>query len=175
MSKKALLIIDVQNCLIEGAYQEKEVLGRIADLQAKARHSDVPVIFVQHNEDHPSMRQGAETWQIHPAIAPLPHEIVIQKTASDSFYKTNLQEVLQGLQVEELVVTGMQSEYCVDTTCRRALSMGYDVLLVADAHTTVDDTMEAAQIVAYHNHVLYQMSHPDHAVTVKPTSEVSFT
>ena len=63
---------------------------------------------------------------------------MIGKTASDSFYRTSLEDELRRLGTTQLIVTGMQTEFCVDTTCRRALSLGFDVTLVSDAHTTKD-------------------------------------
>ena len=67
------------------------------------------------------------------------------------------------------------TEYCVDTTARRAVSMGYDVTLVSDAHTTIDNKLlTAAQIIAHHNALLDGFDAGPHAVTVKPADEVTF-
>jgi len=73
----------------------------------------------------------------------------------DAFQATNLQRELESKGIKRLIVTGVQTEYCVDTTCRRAYSLGYDVTLVKDAHSTWDtDHLSAPQIIAHHNHVL---------------------
>jgi nicotinamidase-related amidase len=61
-----------------------------------------------------------------------------------------------------------------DTTCRRAISLGYDVTLVADGHTTRDGVMPAAEIIRHHNAVLPGLVHPDHHVTVVPGHDVRF-
>ena len=78
------------------------------------------------------------------------------------------------LGITHLVVTGMQTEFCVDTTCRRAISLGLDVTLVSDAHTTVDAAFPAELIIRYHNAVLPRLAHPSHHVAVRPSGEVSF-
>ena len=67
--------------------------------------------------------------------APLEGERLIVKTASDCFHETPLQEEPRRLGVTHLVVSGMQTGFCVDTTRRRAISLGLDVTLASDAHT----------------------------------------
>ncbi|MNW18398.1 Isochorismatase family protein [compost metagenome] len=58
-----------------------------------------------------------------------------------------------------MIVCGAQSDFCVDTTVRRALALGYEVVLVADAHSTLDNgVLVAAQIIAHHNTTLGNMS-----------------
>lgn len=171
----ALLIIDMQVALVRGAYQECEVLDRIADLLAQARVSGTAIIFIQHDHTrYAPMKPGAPGWQIHPAIAPSPDELIIRKHASDAFYETSLRRELDALGIKRLIITGMQTEYCVDTTCRRAISEGYDVILVADGHTTGDtDTLSAAQIIAHHNMTLAHLAHPDRTIIVKPSAEIT--
>ena len=80
---------------------------------------------------------------------------MVQKRHPDAFQDTNLQRELESRGIERLIVTGIQTEYCVDTTCRRAYSLGYGVTLVEDAHSTWDtDLLTAPQIIAHHNDVL---------------------
>ena len=171
----ALLVIDMQIGLVEGAHQEGMVLDRIADLIGRARHAKVPVIHVQHHHaTYAPLKAGASTWHLHPRVAPVEGERVIGKMASDSFHETPLLDELRRLGVTHLVVTGMQTEFCVDTTCRRAISLGLDVTLVRDAHTTIDAEFPAELIIRYHNSVLPRLAHPSHRVVVRPSREVSF-
>jgi nicotinamidase-related amidase len=73
-------------------------------------------------------------------------------------------------------VTGCMTEYCVDTACRHATTLGFDVTLVSDGHTTLDnDLLKAEQIIAHHNRTLNWFSSGKNTVTVKPTSEISFS
>jgi nicotinamidase-related amidase len=174
-----LLVIDVQNDLIDGempAYRPDETLGVISGLIEQARAAKTPVIYVQHEEEgYAPMNRGADGWQIHPAVAPVPGERIIHKVACDSFYGTPLRSELDALGVTHLVVTGMQTDMCIDTACRRALSLDYDVTLVADGHTTFDtEHATAAQIIAHHNATLAGIPHPKHEIVVKPASEIEF-
>ncbi|MEK6405461.1 MAG: cysteine hydrolase family protein [Acidobacteriota bacterium] len=176
--RTALLIIDVQVGIIEGfrAYRGREVLEQINKLRSKARASSMPIIYVQHDGEkgHP-LEVGSDGWQIHAEIKPREEDLIIRKRASDSFFETTLQRELEARGIKHLIVAGCMTEYCVDTTSRRAVSMGYDVTLVSDAHTTIDNKLlTAAQIIAHHNALLDGFDAGSHAVTVKPADEVTF-
>ncbi|HEU5369360.1 MAG TPA: cysteine hydrolase family protein [Ktedonobacterales bacterium] len=176
-SKTALVIIDVQKGLFDEAYDEdREILGRIKSLIERAHAAGSPVVYVQHNgwAGHP-LEPGAPGSPIHPAIAPADGDIVVQKRASDSFYETTLQQALDARGVTQVVITGAQTEFCVDTTCRRAASLGYGVTLVADGHLTGDrPPLTWDQIVAYHNAILPQLVTPNEPIKVQPAAEVAF-
>lgn len=181
----ALLIIDVQSAILAGAPIKNEaevaekfadVLVRINHLLSNARASGTPVIYVQH-DGGPGDRLEAGTagWQIHPAIAPQPNELIVPKHYCDSFFETTLREELQKRGIRHLVVAGCMTQYCVDTTCRRAVSVGYDVTLAGDAHTTSDnDLLTVHQIVDHHNRLLDYFDAGTHKITVRQSNEISF-
>ncbi|GAB4214452.1 MAG: cysteine hydrolase family protein [Roseiflexaceae bacterium] len=169
----AVLVIDMQVVLTEGAHEREAVVGQVRDLIGRARDHAVPVIYLQHTADGwPPLQHGAPTWAIDPALAPEAGELVIEKWASDAFTGTPLQAELAARGVKRLVVTGMMTEGCVDSTCRRALSLGYDVVLAADGHTTWDNVLPAAQIIAHHNATLPDLPFPGHTLVVKPAAEI---
>lgn len=173
----ALLIIDVQVGIIDGfrAYRGREVLEKINKLLSKARASNMPIIYIQHDGEkgHP-LEVGTAGWQIHPAIKPHEEDRIIRKRAADSFFETTLQHELEARGIKRLIVAGCMTEYCVDTTSRRAVSIGYDVSLVSDAHTTIDNKLlTAAQIIAHHNALLDGLDAGAHAITVKLADEVT--
>lgn len=178
--RTALLVIDVQVGQIDAprsAYRGGEVVARIGELLGRARASSTTeVIYVQHDGDAGTpLAVGSEGWQIYPSLAPADGETVIHKRASDSFYRTPLASLLEAAGVGCLVVVGCRTEYCVDTTCRQAVSLGYDVTLVRDAHTTTDgDALTAAQIIAHHNSTLEDFGNDQHVVTLKATGEIEF-
>jgi len=173
--RTALLVIDMQIGLVEGAFRADAVLDRIADLIGGARRAHVPVIHVQHHHaTYTPLKAGAATWHLHPRVAPEEGERVIGKTASDAFYESPLLDELRRLDVTHVVVTGMQTEFCVDTTCRRAISAGLNVTLVSDARTTIDATLSAESIIAYHNAVLPKLAHSRHHILARPSGDVTF-
>jgi len=157
----ALVAVDVQLGMFDGnkippVPGGERLIRKIAGLIGRARASGIPVIYIQHCGDggHP-LEPGTSGWQIHPAVAPLAGEIVVQKTTPDSFHQTELASLLEQRKIGRLVIAGLQTEYCVDTTCRRAFSLGYDVILVHDARGTWNaGGLTAEQIIAHHNNVL---------------------
>jgi nicotinamidase-related amidase len=155
----ALIVIDVQQGLLsdpEKVYDADGVLARISQLVARARTHGAPVIFVQHQGEpgHP-LEKPSEGWQIHPATGYQQGDIVIEKRNCDAFQDTELQSRLEASGINSVVLAGMCSDYCVDTTCRRAFSLGYNVVLASDAHTTLSqEHLSAETIVRHHNVIL---------------------
>lgn len=163
MSKTALLIIDMQYGIFMrkqydgmAVFNEDALLINIKELIAKARLSESPIIYIQHlYQDFPLMEKGQPLWEVHPNIKPDIQDIVIEKRHADAFHESTLNEKLKALNVSGLIITGLQTAYCVDTTCRRAFSLGYNNVLVSDGHSTLDsDILSAEQIIAHHNEVL---------------------
>jgi nicotinamidase-related amidase len=173
MSDVALLVIDMQlgNFTSNPVYKAADLLARTKSLIQKARVSKVPVIYVQNNGGKGDPDEyGTEGWKIHPSIAPTKEDSLVQKKTPDAFHKTNLRETLESRSVRHVVVAGLQTEYCVDTTCRRAFSLGYDVILVKDTHSTWDTPMlNAGQVIKHHNSVLEGFF-----VTLKNEEEIVF-
>lgn len=177
-SRNALLIIDVQVGLVKLIPTEIQagVLSRIETLLSRARASGTPVIYIQHDgpKGHP-LETHTKGWEIHASIKPLDSELVIRKRESDSFFETTLQQELEKRRITRLIIGGGMTEYCVDTTCRRATSLGYDVTLSRDAHLTRDNgVLTAANIIAHHNFVLDDFGAGDHVIKAKPTDEIVF-
>lgn len=153
-------------------YEGERLLEGLQELIMKARRSGVPVIYVQHNsEKGERFRHGTKGWEINSKISPEKDDIIVQKTIPDSFYKSSLKEELDKLGIERLVIAGIQSELCVDTTCRRANSLDYEVVLVSDGHSTFDrGNLKAKEIIDHHNNVLKGWF-----ADVKPTGEIDFS
>ena len=172
----ALIIIDMQTALVKGAFREQAVLEGVGRLADRCRAAKVPVIYIQHNHaSFEPMMKGQPGWTLHPAIAPEPGDLVIEKQASDAFYATELGETLRQLGVDTVMLTGMQTEYCVDTTARSALSHEFNVMLISDCHTTGNATLTAEQIIAHHNATLPNVVHPSVAICALRSSEVTFS
>lgn len=174
--KTALVVIDTQVGMFETpgvppVPEGERLLENIEGLIRRAREADVAVVHVRHADGpgHP-LEKGTRGWETHPRVAPADGEPVVDKDTPDSFLRTTLQDELDSRGIGRLVLAGMQTEYCVDTTCRRAFGLGYDVTLAADAHGTWDDeSLTAAQIVAHHNEVM-----GNGFAEVVPAGEISF-
>ena len=172
----ALLIIDVQQALCCGddaAYDIERVIDRITTLSAQARTVGVPVVLIQHEEADGPLQWGTLGWQLDTRLAVCESDLRVRKTATDSFYKTELQDLLASRGVDRLVVCGLQSEFCVDSTVRAALARAYPVVLVSDAHSTMGSSvLTAEQISAHHNTTLANLGSFGVRVTPVPAVNV---
>lgn len=132
----ALLVIDVQQSLVDylSADRQATFMPVLADLIARARAEGVPVVYVRHEDEE--LVPGTEGWEIAAGIAPRSGDPIVEKRFRDAFRETDLQDVLSRLGADAVVISGMQTEFCVDATMREAERRGYKVTLASDAHAT---------------------------------------
>ncbi len=153
--KTAVLVIDVQQGLCQGsgaAFDAEGTIARINVVTAKARAAGKPVIFIQHESDSRYLARDTEEWQLAKDLVVDSQDMRMRKTTPDSFLRTDLEPLLRSMGVKTVVICGMHTEYCVDTTTRRALALGFPVTLVTDAHTSAGNSaITAQQVIAHHN------------------------
>ena len=172
----ALLVVDVQNGVVGGAHERDAVVANVGALVEKARSADVPVVWVQHNDEH--IARGSDDWRIVPELKPDDAEPLVEKSYGDAFEDTTLESVLGDLGVGRLVVAGAQTDECIRCTLHGALVRGYDATLVSDAHTTEDLTEWGApppdQVIAHTN--MYWSNHraPGRTAGTVKTDDVDF-
>ncbi len=173
----ALVVIDVQKGVMEGTYEPDRVIANVATLVEKARSAQVPVVWVQHHDE--GMPRDTEKWQYVEELAREDGEPVVHKSYADSFEETDLEDVLAASGVSRLFLAGAQTDECVRSTLHGAIARGYDVTLVADAHTTEDLSEYGAPtpdlVVAHTN--LYWKYHraPGRTAGTVETDEVDFS
>ena len=176
--RTAVLIIDVQQGLFNGSpkpYLADEVIRNINSISEDARVSGIPVVLIQHEQVSTILEYGTEGWQLQSDLIVSDHDIFIRKTTPDSFLETNLEEVLNKIGATNLLVCGYASEFCVDTTIRRAGGLGYSVELIADAHTTHDkEHATAQQIREHHNATLPNITSFGVSISIINASDVTF-
>jgi len=174
--RTALLVVDVQNGVVEGAYQRDAVVANIDSLVHKARQQQVPVVWVQHSSE--GLAKGSDEWRIVPGLTPGDGEPLIDKNYGDSFEDTTLEIVLSDLGVGRLVVVGAQTDACIRSTIHGAFTRGYDATLVSDAHTTEDQTRWGApppdKVIAHTNLYWTYQSAPGRTAGTVETKDVDF-
>ncbi|WP_260260534.1 cysteine hydrolase family protein [Vibrio intestinalis] len=146
---QALLVIDLQNDYFpQGKFplwNTEQTLSNVVNAIELANQRGVKVIHIQHIADpaagiSPFFNQGSEGAEIHPQVmAAAPDADVVIKHYADSFEGTNLQQVLEGYGVDELLVCGMMTQNCVTHTAISKAAEQYKVSILADACTTVDE------------------------------------
>jgi nicotinamidase-related amidase len=172
---KALVVIDVQKAMFAmpglAPYDGENVVARIAELIARARGSGTPVFFVEHDggPDDP-FHAGKPGFPFHERLTPQSGDDVTVKHRGSAFHDTDFDARLKRAGIDHLVVTGMQSEYCIDSAIRGAVERGYTVTLPRDAHSTFGTKIaRATDIIAIMNDTLNGSY-----ATVVSTADVSF-
>ena len=172
----ALLVVDVQNGVVEGAPERDTVVANVGSLVEKARREQVPVVWVQHSDE--GLARGSDDWRIVPELTPDDAEPLVEKNYGDSFEDTTLETVLSGLGVGRLVVVGAQTDACIRSTLHGAFARGYDATLVSDAHTTEDQTAWGApppdQVIAHTNLYWKYQTAPGRTAGTVATRDVDF-
>jgi len=173
----ALIVIDVQNGVVSEVHQRDVVVANINTLVDRAREEGVPIVWVQHSDEH--MAIGTDAWELVPELDRQESEPLVHKTFADSLEDNDLEDVLAKAGVGRLVVSGAQTDECIRSTIHGAFVRGYDVTLVGDAHTTEDQSPWGAptpdKVIAHTN--LYWQNHraPGRTAGVSETKDVTFT
>lgn len=151
--KSALMVIDMQRYFAHSAGRAylpatEAIIPKIGALVKNFRRLKLPVIFTRHG--HKSKKDlgimgrfwgdfikfGEKDWEIIDELCPKPKEVVIDKTRYDAFFKTSLDSILKKLGVKQLVITGVMTNLCCETTARSAFGMNYEVYFICDATAT---------------------------------------
>jgi nicotinamidase-related amidase len=172
----ALLVVDVQTGVVQGAPRRDEVVANVGRLIRRARDRQVPVIWVQHHDE--GLPRGSDAWEIVAELERADAEPLVEKRYGDAFEATDLERRLAERAVGHLVVVGAQTDMCIRSTLHGAIARGYDATLVADAHTTEDLTEYGApppeDVIAHTN--LYWGFHtaPGRRAGTVTTADVDF-
>jgi nicotinamidase-related amidase len=176
LAGKALLVVDVQAGLValipagERVAQNQNPprkgagFGKIRDLHSARRRREGPSARNSFRRLANSSLTQAGRWRARDS-----------KAGIGFVLRNQLQEELERRGIKRLIIAGGMTEYCVDTTCRRATSLGYDVTRASDAHLTRDNgVLSAANIIAHHNLVPEDFGAGNHLVSFRPTREIAF-
>lgn len=174
--KTAVLVIDMQQGLCVGPGAAHDCAGTIARINTvtqRAREARLPVIFVQH-EDAGDLVHDSAAWQLAQGLETASFDFRLRKTTPDAFLRTGLERLLKSRDVTELVICGLHTEFCVDTSCRRALALGLPVTLVSDGHSSAGNAaITAEQVIAHHNLTLANISSFGPRVTLVDAAALS--
>lgn len=152
----ALVIIDVQDFYFPGGsmplVNPEKAAANIGKLLEKFRKDKRPIIHIRHNSS-----RGAE---IYKSVAPAKGEEVITKNYANSFRETEFLKVLKENNINNLIITGMQTHMCVEAAVRAAADFGFKCTVISDACATRDLTFKNKTIRAeeVHNSTLSSLS-----------------
>lgn len=166
--KAALLIIDLQKEYFP-LIREDMVMDSVISLIDKAKKAGVPVIYIHNSETQSPELEFVDS------IKPGKNDIVINKRRPDSFVSTDLKEVLDKLDIDVLVLTGIATNYCYGFTAKRALTEGYETVVVEDGHTvpvkmSKDIPIDMEDLIVDTTKLLNKMG-----AQVSPAANIEFT
>ncbi len=169
----AFTVIDMQNFMLEekGAaaffgiwkqVKEKDTVKNLQKAIGKARNSGIPIIYVQ-TFVRPQVLPEVGIWknfkqidlsktspwelEIAEEIKPRPEDFIVTKyNTMDAFHNTDLEAILKGLKCDTLIITGIATNFCVETTVRSAMNRGYNVVVLSDCVATVSEEAQAFPI-----------------------------
>ena len=140
----ALIVIDVQQGFddpVWGARNNPEAEANIARLTTAWADASRPIVLVRHDSHSPgsSLAAGSEGNALKDVVAEVPHELLVTKQVNSAFYgEPDLHGWLEARGIRQLVICGIQTNMCVETTARMAGNLGYDVTVPLDATHTFD-------------------------------------
>ncbi|MBT29242.1 MAG: cysteine hydrolase [Thalassobius sp.] len=174
---RALLIIDMQQVSFTPEtprFEAEEVVERINLIADQFRKENELVIFIQHDgTKEGECIPGTDEWQLLPSLKISSSDRLVHKTANDAFYRTELKEILELNKVDELVITGCATDFCVDATVKSALVNDYNITVIGNAHTTADrGEFTSASLVKYYNWLWQCMSPTEGKIEVITHSEL---
>ncbi|MBI5973637.1 cysteine hydrolase family protein [Staphylococcus caledonicus] len=145
MKQRALLVIDIQNDYFEGGkyplVNTNEALANILKLEKQFKQNNEPVIYIQHinyNDNATFFENNTTGVELKEELDTDSNSIIIEKQYPNSFLDTQLKNTLEHNNIEEVVICGMMTHMCVDSTTRAAAELGYQPTLIDDATATRD-------------------------------------
>ena len=177
-NKSVLLVVDVQVDVMSNGWEAARVIANVATAVERARAGGVPVLWVQHEDEN--MPFDSPGWQWVRELVPAAGEVRVFKKYTSSFEETPLERELDRLGASHIVLAGAQSNWCIRATAYAALDRGYDLTLVADAHTTDpierDDgsVIEARGIVDDLNLAMKWLAYPGRRTRSAKAAELEF-
>jgi len=154
--KTAMLVVDMQRYFKE---LSEPILKNVLSLIETCRKRGVSIIFTRHGHRDPSrdggmLRQwwdeliiyGTKEWELIEELNPAEAEPIIDKNRYSAFFNTSLNDKLRSMEVEDLIISGVMTNCCCETTARDAFVRDYRVFFVADATATADEELHLASL-----------------------------
>jgi nicotinamidase-related amidase len=168
--RTALLVIDMQNAFLhpEGILHMPTAEAMIPRLQSvvdDCREAKIRVVWVRLSHefmgttiygelwpDHfdeagtPKLRRGSFDFEIHRDLKVLPEELIVDKFKYTAFTGTNLETILRQYQCDTVIIVGLATNACCESTARDAFFRDFRVIMVSDANATLNDEMQKAAL-----------------------------
>ncbi|KAF0533029.1 Isochorismatase hydrolase [Gigaspora margarita] len=163
----ALLVIDMQ---VYFHNSSNKIIKNVQSLVKRCHEKDIPVFWTQHGHRNiefdggalarwweTGIKWGSKDWEIlselqpyvsrSPAAINILDFVITSKTRYDAFYKTELNSLLTSLGIETLIISGVLTNLCCETTARSGFNQDYNIIFLDDATAAEDEEMHKASIL----------------------------
>ena len=169
------IVIDIQQAYFKDRVQHNvdNALERINSVSNYFQRQQKPVFFIQHDGDGiNTAAPHTDGWQLYTALQVADSDIVVRKILNDAFAYTTLHEQLKKCDASRLVISGWATDFCVDSTIRSAVNLGYDLVILSDCHMVTDrPSLSAQQVIDYHNWLWGNLIAPKSSITLSTAAE----
>ena len=153
-----LLVVDTQKLIMnDGLYKFEEFKSNVKKIIDTARENSIEVIFVRHDDGAGNeLTKGASGYEIFDEFQPEDNELIFDKTVNSAFRGTGLLEYLKQKEETEIIIVGLQTDYCIDATIKAGFEHGFKMIVPANTNSTFDNKyMSAEQIYCYYNDFMW--------------------
>ena len=153
-----LLVVDTQKSITnENLYNFELFVSRVSDLIAHARNNGIEVIYIRHDDGEGNpLTKGADGFEIYDGFKPVGDELIFDKKVNSPFRDTGLLEYLRSKGETTLIVTGLQTDYCIDATVKCGFEHGFRMIVPEYANSTFDNKFMSAEMTyKYYNEFMW--------------------
>lgn len=153
-----LLVVDTQKLITdEKLYKFDTFVSNVKEIINKARKNNIEVIYVRHDDGAGSeLTKGTDGFQIYEEFQPINEEKIFDKNVNSAFKGTGLLEYLIDKGEKDIIIVGLQTDYCIDATIKCGFEHGFNIIVPAYANTTVDNKfMSAEKSYKYYNEFMW--------------------
>lgn len=153
-----LLVVDTQKLITnKNLYKFEELKSNVKKLIAMSRENSIEVIFIRHDDGVGNeLTKGNDGFEIYEEFQPADNELIFDKTVNSSFKDTGLLEYLKQKKENEIMIVGLQTDYCIDATIKAGFEHGFKMIVPANTNSTFDNKyMSAEQNYRYYNEFMW--------------------
>lgn len=153
-----LLIVDAQKLITnEALYRFESFAANVALLISTARKCGIEVIYIRHDDGHGKpLSKGNDGFEIYDEFKPAKGEKIFDKTVNSPFRETGLLEYLKLKKEKQIIIAGLQTDYCIDASVKCGFEHGFDIIVPEYSNSTVDNEfMSAEQSYNYYNQYIW--------------------
>lgn len=153
-----LLIVDTQKLITnENLYKFDEFVINVEKIIAKARKNNIEIIYIRHDDGPQNeLTKGIDGFEIYEKFKPSKEEKIFDKKVNSAFKDTGLLEYLTSKKERNIIIVGLQTDYCIDATIKCGFEHGFHMIVPAYLNTTVDNKfMSAEKAYQYYNEFIW--------------------